>query len=74
MLKVAQSALIIAATIAFSSLAFAGQKGNSGASHTTPTTTHQTSPTPIADKSNKGKTTGKTYLQYKFGTVFTTKK
>jgi hypothetical protein len=71
MLKVAQSALIIAATIAFSSLAFAGQKGNSGASHTTPTTTHQTSPTPVAGKSNSDKTTGKTFLKYKFGTVHT---
>jgi hypothetical protein len=74
MLKVAQSALIITTTIAFSSFAFAGQKGNSGASHTTSTTTHQTSPTPVAGKSNSGKTTeSKAYLQYKFGTVFTTK-
>jgi hypothetical protein len=72
MLKVVQSALIITATIAFSSLAFAGQKGNSGAGHTTSTTTHQTSATPDADKSNSGKSTqSKAYLQYKFGTVFT---
>jgi hypothetical protein len=70
----ALSALTIAASMAFAGAAFAGQKSDNGANNKTPAPTQQTSTTPSVRKSGgSSSSSGKPYLRYKFGTVFTTK-